>query len=310
MIVDRCTSILSPNHRAGDGPSRHDVPRTWKIGGYLIPNVFIAAPHAMRQAAPLQSTMPLIPDESNIASHHNGPPQPDRVPVRNPQPSAVHSRETSAARGRTGDTPVSGLSTLQPQQRHRGQSQSKSPEPTATRPGAGYEGTIERRPSNSYGHHRQTSIVHGIQHSRNPSFAASSTTSSPLSPEIIASFGRSGSSESDSTLAGRLEQPDQQTNYTSPGSNGTSHVQPPGLSTIEDNDTDEPSAAQPRNPTHRKMVSNGRPRREQSHARGHSKHHHHPPESKTVGEYALHHLFNSVKYPSLIEFRRLSLIRV
>ncbi|KAJ9288667.1 hypothetical protein DTO021C3_3696 [Paecilomyces variotii] len=255
-----------------------------------------AAPHAMRQAAPLQSTMPLIPDESNVASHHNGPSPLERVPVRNPQSSStVHSRETSAARGRPGDTSVSGLSTLQSQQRHRGQSQSKSPEPSSARPGPGYEPNIERRPSNSYGHHRQTSIVHGIQHSRNPSFAASSTTANPLSPEIIASFGRSGSSEAESTLAGRLEQPEQQTSYTSPGSNGTSHVQPPGLSTIEDNDTDEPSAAQPRNPTHRKMVStNGRPRREQSHARTTSKHHHHhPPESKTVGEYALHHLFNS-----------------
>lgn len=254
----------------------------------------------MRQAAPLQSTMPLIPDESNVASHHNGPSPLERVPVRNPQSSStVHSRETSAARGRPGDTSVSGLSTLQSQQRHRGQSQSKSPEPSSARPGPGYEPNIERRPSNSYGHHRQTSIVHGIQHSRNPSFAASSTTANPLSPEIIASFGRSGSSEAESTLAGRLEQPEQQTSYTSPGSNGTSHVQPPGLSTIEDNDTDEPSAAQPRNPTHRKMVStNGRPRREQSHARTTSKHHHHhPPESKTVGEYALHHLFNSVNTP-------------
>jgi hypothetical protein len=42
---------------------------------------------------------------------------------------------------------------------------------------------LERRPSLSYGHHRQTSIVHGIQHSRDPSLLA--TASSPLSPQKI-----------------------------------------------------------------------------------------------------------------------------
>lgn len=246
----------------------------------------------MRQAAPLQPTMPLIPDESNTASHHNVSSPPERLAARNPQASANHSREASAARGTAGDNAVLGLSTLQPQSR-RGQSHSKSPDPTAGRSGIGYEGGLERRSSTSYGHHRQTSIVHGIQHSRNPSLAASSTTATPLSPELIAAVGRAGGSESESTLGGRLEQADLHANYASPGSNGTSYTQPVGLSTIEDNDTGEATNGHPTNPTHRKMLSNGKSRRDPSHSRTHSKHHH--QESKTVGEYALHHLFNSVR---------------
>ncbi|KEY74238.1 hypothetical protein S7711_00396 [Stachybotrys chartarum IBT 7711] len=54
----------------------------------------------------------------------------------------------------------------------------------------GLGGVVERvvdPKSAVYGHHRQTSIVHGIQHSRNGSLASS--TSSPLSPQMIAAAG-------------------------------------------------------------------------------------------------------------------------
>ncbi|KAG2421135.1 hypothetical protein HFD88_000751 [Aspergillus terreus] len=236
--------------------------------------------------------MPLIPDEPNSASHHVFASPPERLVTRSTPSSTVHSRETSAVRGRPADPSALTPSTLQPQNPRRGHSHSKSPETSAARPGAAYDAPLERRPSNSYGHHRQTSIVHGIQHSRNPSFAASSSSTSPLSPELIASLGRSGGVDQESGASGgRLDQMDMHTPYQSSGNSSSSHLLQGTLSTIEDQDTDEVGNGTAANPVHRRMNSGGKPWRERSHSRSQSKHHY--SESKTVGEYALHHLFNS-----------------
>ncbi|KAE8379614.1 cell morphogenesis N-terminal-domain-containing protein [Aspergillus bertholletiae] len=248
------------------------------------------ASHPSIKAGPVQpTTMPLIPDESGLVSHHTFASPPERLVTRSTPSSTVHSRETSAVRGRPADpSTLAPSTTLQPQNTRRGHSHSKSPEATSGRPGAAYDATLERRPSNSYGHHRQTSIVHGIQHSRNPSFAASSASNSPLSPEMIASIGRGVSVEQDSSPLGRLEQLDMHTFHQNQGTNGTVHTLQGMLSTIEDRDTDEAAEGGAMNPAHRRMNSSGKPR---SHSRSHSKNH--LTESKTVGEYALHHLFNS-----------------
>lgn len=237
--------------------------------------------------------MPLIPDESGPASHHIIASPPERLVTRSTPSSTVHSRETSAVRGRPADPSALAPSSLQPQNTRRGHSHSKSPETSNGRPSAAaYDAPLERRPSNSYGHHRQTSIVHGIQHSRNPSFAASTTSTSPLSPELIASLGRSGGGgESDSAAHSRHDQSDMNSSYQSSGGNTSSHSLTGTLSTIEDQDTEEVGSHSPANPVHRRMNSSGKPWRERSHSRSHSKPHF---ESKTVGEYALHHLFNSV----------------
>lgn len=248
------------------------------------------ASHPSIKAGPVQpTTMPLIPDESGLASHHTFASPPERLVTRSTPSSTVHSRETSAVRGRPADPSTLAPSTLQPQNTRRGHSHSKSPETASGRPGASYDATLERRPSNSYGHHRQTSIVHGIQHSRNPSFAASSTSNSPLSPEMIASLGRGVSVEQDNSPLGRLEQLDMHTFHQNQATNGTAHTLQGMLSTIEDRDTDEAAEGGLANPAHRRMNSSGKPR---SHSRSYSKNH--LTESKTVGEYALHHLFNSV----------------
>ncbi|THC99559.1 hypothetical protein EYZ11_000928 [Aspergillus tanneri] len=184
--------------------------------------------------------MPLIPDESSSVSHHAFSPPPERLVTRSTPSSTVHSRETSAVRGRPADPSTLAPSTLQPQNNRRGHSHSKSPETSTGRPSpSGYDAPLERRPSNSYGHHRQTSIVHGMQHSRNPSFAASTTSTSPLSPELIASLGRGGGVEPDSVVAARTEQADMHGSYQSPAGNSSSHTLPGTLSTIEDQDADE-----------------------------------------------------------------------
>ncbi|KKK25189.1 cell morphogenesis protein, partial [Aspergillus rambellii] len=251
------------------------------------------ASHPTIKAGPVQPTpMPLIPDDPSSTSHHNLSSPPERLVTRSTPSSTVHSREASAVRGRAPDPSALAPATLQPQNNRRCQSHSKSPETSSVRPSAGYDAPLERRPSNSYGHHRQTSIVHGIQHSRNTSFAASSTSTSPLSPEIIATLSRSGAAEPEASVGlGRLEQSDMHSNLQAPAGNGANHTLQGMLSTIEDRDTDEvPDGTSPVNPAHRRMNSAGKPWRERSHSRSHSKH---LAESKTVGEYALHHLFNS-----------------
>lgn len=253
--------------------------------------------------------MPLGSDETPIASHHNPTSPPDRLIVKtDPSPdlmAGLHSREPSAtmARGRLAESATLGPPTLQPHSKTRGQSHSKSPEAAIGRPSGrpSHEASVERKPSiSSYGHHRKTSIVHGIQHSRNPSYAASSTSASSLSPEMIATAGlgvmNNSSPGSDPTLSSRLDQAESLPIYAGTGNTSTALNQPTGLSTIEDDDMGETVklTGQGTKPAHKKMLSNGsKMRRDPSHSRAHSKHHH--QESKTVGEYALHHLFNSVR---------------
>ena len=247
--------------------------------------------------------MPLIPDDSSPVSHHT-------FASRSTPASAVHSRETSAARGRAPD-PAALLPslTLQPQNNstnnnaRRGQSHSKSPETSGSRAGGGvgagagatgaYDAGLEQRPPTSYGHHRQTSIVHGIQHSRNPSFATSSASNSPLSPELIASLGRGGGiQDQDPPAFGRLEQPDMHP-YQSPGSNGTGHGLQAPIHLMEDQGgADNVANGSSANTLHRRMNSGGRTWQGRSHSRSQSRHYR--TELKPVGEFALHHLFNSV----------------
>ncbi|KAF2736143.1 cell morphogenesis protein-like protein [Polyplosphaeria fusca] len=143
--------------------------------------------------------------------------------------------------------------------------------------------TLERNPSLSYGHHRQTSIVHGIHHSRNTSFVNSPATS-PLSPQVLAASGPialDGSVMSQETITEAFSAnglPPPTTNvYQAVGG-----VPPAG------DGTSVHSA--PRKP---ESVSGRSSRKGHHHHRSQSRHHQHPHEMKTVGEYALHHLFNS-----------------
>ncbi|KAL4806756.1 cell morphogenesis N-terminal-domain-containing protein [Aspergillus unguis] len=237
--------------------------------------------------------MPLAPDDPVSTSHHTFSTPPERQVTRSTPTSTVHSREPSTVRGRVLDPSALAPATFQPRsqsKRRRGHSHSKSPETSSVRPSPGNDAPLlERKPSNSYGHHRQTSIVHGIQHSRNPSFAASTTSTSPLSPELIASLSRSGGAEQDIPGMGRLDFSDMHSIHQSPSGNGPTQGM---LSTIEDRDTDDvPDGASPVSVAHRRMNSTGKPWRERSHSRSHSRNI--QGEAKTVGEYALHHLFNS-----------------
>ena len=130
-------------------------------------------------------------------------------------------------------------------------------------------------------HHRNTSIVHGIQHSRNGSYASSST--SPLSPQMIATAG--GERPDVSNMA------DFSFSSTISSTSGASFASsttlvPDRASTATDNTN--------HTLTQRRVerMHSGRSRRD--HGRSHSRQHHHKDELKTVGEYALHVLFTSV----------------
>ncbi|KAI9787226.1 MAG: Cell morphogenesis protein PAG1 [Geoglossum umbratile] len=174
------------------------------------------------------------------------------------------------------------VSSVQPP--HTVNASSPRPQPVASRSGPAFEGGIERRPSASYGHHRQTSIVHGIQHSRNASFATSPAIS-PLSPEIIAAVGAGVGGASDfTTNTPQMEAPELPPSLPlhsrpngSISSNMTGSTFTSGTSSI--------TVTQKKT---ERMLSGGKNRHHHSHSR-----HHHQAEQKTVGEYALHVLFNS-----------------
>lgn len=247
----------------------------------------VASHPAKPAGASQQSTLPLLPDDLKAASHHNLASPSERRGTRTAQSTPMHSRESSAIRGRAAD-PSALVPTLQARRGHSG---SKSPDVSVGRP-AGYDVGLERRPSNSYGHHRQTSIVHGMQHSRNPSMAGSTASASPLSPELIASLGRHALDEAG--VPAKLDPLDVHPNYQGTPSMAAGSGPQGTLSTIQDYAVDERKDGSPASLAHKRINSGGASRGDGSHthSRSHSKHH---SESKTVGEYALHHLFNSVR---------------
>ncbi|KAH0385133.1 cell morphogenesis protein-like protein, partial [Aureobasidium melanogenum] len=144
---------------------------------------------------------------------------------------------------------------------------SRAPSSRAHTPAAQSE-SVERKSSVSYGHHRQTSIVHGYQHSRNPSHV-SSTGASPISPGII---------------------------LAQAPKDGPTLRQSPSSSTL--------NAPADQVPLRRlERMHSGRIKREHEPHLHHHHHHnhrhhrsrsrqHHQQEPTTVGEYALHHLLN------------------
>ncbi|KAL2262677.1 hypothetical protein VTK26DRAFT_499 [Humicola hyalothermophila] len=158
-------------------------------------------------------------------------------------------------------------------------------------------GVIERPvdpKASTYGHHRQTSIVHGIgiHHSRNGSLASSS--SSPLSPQMIAAAGAGLTPErAEMHSFPRLEPDAALGSRSASAMSGTTlasaHSVPErGSSAAAASDAGGQAPA--RGKMERRHSAKGR--------RDHALHHshssrHHKDEQKTVGEYALHVLFTS-----------------
>lgn len=141
----------------------------------------------------------------------------------------------------------------------------------------------------SKAHNRQTSIVHGIQHSRNGS--STSASSSPLSPQMIIAAGTDASTMGDSTFANSLVGLAGSASFSS----STSTVVPDRASSATENGSYHTTQKRV------ERMHSGKSSRDHRHHHSHSRHHH-KEELKTVGEYALHVLFTSVSsitiYPS------------
>ncbi|KAL6698119.1 cell morphogenesis N-terminal domain-containing protein [Trichoderma pleuroticola] len=138
----------------------------------------------------------------------------------------------------------------------------------------------------TYGHHRQTSIVHGIQHSRNGSGASSS--SNPLSPQMIAAVGLGLDRVDLQTALARLE-------------GDTAPPRPVATPTGQPANSSDGTYPMKRSPSGNAVTPPGTApsrRAERMHSKSRRDHpsrssRHHRDEQKTVGEYALHVLFTS-----------------
>lgn len=210
----------------------------------------------------------------NLSHHHPDLPAPPSVPT-------IPSRESSVTRGRAptvssqrgppsrSQTPVVAISRERPS------------------PDAGVERKLERKPSQSYGHHRNTSIVHGIQHSRNTSFVNSPATS-PLSPQIIAAAGGAGPNGLDGPfMMPQDELSELPANISPSATNGGGRYHgtgPPSVSGDYRAYTEQQYRGEPR-----RLERTDSVRLKNTHVRSQSRHHH----GRTVGELALHHLFNA-----------------
>ena len=170
--------------------------------------------------------------------------------------------------------------------------------PTSAGSRQGFGGILERvidPKATAYGHHRQTSIVHGFQHSRNGSLA--STSSSPLSPQMIAAAGvgllndrteplGTVRTETDATMASRPP-------TALSGSTANSNMHPTLERTLSTTESNSGTLTQ-----RRVERMHSRSRRDHSHHPSHSSRHHN--EQKTVGEYALHVLFTHVSLRNIL----------
>lgn len=196
--------------------------------------------------------------------------------------SVAHSRESSLEKLQSG-----GLAGI-PESSQISASASTSPRTHASSSRPGIGGILERvtdSKSGAYGHHRQTSIVHGIQHSRNGSLASSS--SSPLSPQMIAAAGAGLLSERpDLHAIGRVDSDMSMASRPPTSMSGTtvaSNIHPNLQRTLSTTETIGSTLTQRKH---------SKSRRDHSNHPSHSSRHHN--EQKTVGEYSLHVLFTHV----------------
>ncbi|KAI9675926.1 MAG: Cell morphogenesis protein PAG1 [Trizodia sp. TS-e1964] len=195
-----------------------------------------------------------------------------RSPVPLPRShSAAHSREPSSTTQGLVNAPLPPLPMSSPRVPAAGHSRGSQPN----------EAGLERKQSISYGHHRQASIVHGYQHSRNASFV-NSPTIGPLSPQMIAA---AGATNSPGFLTSKQEIPDISSTASTIGlANG-------GPSILSPNNNPDPAVSDSLGVTKgHKRPERNKSRREHNYHRSHSRHP--QPDLKTVGDYAMHVLFN------------------
>ncbi len=259
------------------------------------------------------------------------------IPIPAPRlvPAAVqrvaHSRESSAEKLQQQHQGAGSVSVASPSAASASSAGYPQLHTSASR--TGLNSVIERivdPKAAAYGHHRQTSIVHGIQHSRNGSLASSS--SSPLSPQMIAAAGAVFASERSDAQAAAFSRLEGEATLpsaalspasnlialptlpasrpgtamsganamaghgpasTGGGASAATSLAPGGAApdrTASAAEAGNPPFPQPQRKLER--MQSGKLRQEHSHQTSHSRHY--KDDQKTVGEYALHVLFTSV----------------
>ncbi|KIW34335.1 hypothetical protein, variant [Cladophialophora immunda] len=204
---------------------------------------------------------------------------------------SIHTRDTSVTRGRPQQTSTQPYPSSVAASSRSGSVQPQphgSESSVSSRGGSTIDTALQRRTSNSYGHHRQTSVIHGLQHSRSPSFNSPST-SSPLTPDSLLSapsYGR----YPNANRRGQHSSAENTSTYTSPVSPYQGHAQGHSIDSLIDGGSSmhESSSSQ-----HRRRKEQSRTRRGQQGHAYHSSSIHQQPEPRTPGEYALYHLFHA-----------------
>ena len=203
--------------------------------------------------------------------------------------SRGHVRELSGSRGR-GPAPANIVaSNMQPQAASITKSPRSQSSAGAARSPIAPNGGLERRPSASQSHYRQPSRAHSnFQQSRNAMFVNSPATSS-TSPDTPGSTPNVALPDLSSlTMLRRGDSLRHPSESSATTLNGPTHS--PTSTLAEDRDlADTNNGVLPKKRLERTQTSKGR--RSHTHHRSQSKH---QQEQKTVGEYALHHLFQRV----------------
>ena len=198
-----------------------------------------------------------------------------------------------ASRGRT-QNPFNASGSLQPQAPTTQRALSPRSQPRSNDPTARLAGALERRPSGEHGqHHRKASIVNSLAHHSPNSSLNSSSAASMRSPQeglnglAYGKMSPDASSTSIPSIDGALDQFSESTSSTAHGSLRSYS----SASTLqgERNLTDDSAAMLTQKRVDR--VQNGRARREHNRSRSNK---HYQSEHRSVGDYALHHLFNTV----------------
>ncbi|KAI0813940.1 cell morphogenesis N-terminal-domain-containing protein [Xylaria sp. FL0064] len=251
--------------------------------------------------APSQKTLPEFPprsasrlnayDDENDAWENTLKPLPQPLPHDSAVSRAIaHSRESSLEKLQAG-----GLAGI-PESPRSAVSSAVTQGARAATSRAGIGTILERvvdPKATAYGHHRQTSIVHGIQHSRNGSLSSSS---SPLSPQMIAAAGAGFLPErgTDMPVVARQEVDASVGSRPPTALSGSTAMSSTHLleKTVSASDMNNgPSTHAVAQKKVERMHS--KTRRDHGHHHSHSSRHPRDEQQKTVGEYALHVLFTS-----------------
>ena len=210
--------------------------------------------------------------------------------------SSPHGRDTSNTRGRK-QGQLNGPSTLQPLTQSGRALSPRTPRNNGDAAPRAPAGALERRPSATYGHHRQASIVHGVSHhSRNPSFTNSSLNHRSPQPVAINVPLAGVGFEASSLNTSIVDSSDIHFNGSSSSTFNGSLSSYASTSTLGNRDLREMSDTAENSITQKRIDRKQSGKTRHDHSRSQSKHQN-QPEQTSVGEYALHHLFHSVSRP-------------